>query len=249
VVFELGLGGRLVGATTFCKYPPEASKIRRIGGFLDVNLERVVTSKADIVIALTEHAETVSTLDKLGVHTLVIDHRTVAGIKESLRVVGKACGRVDAASEVLHKLESREEKLKTASAGLPAYRVLVSVGRTREGSSVTGVYVSGTDGFYSDLLALIGMQNVNKGGTVSIPSVSVEGLLALAPDAVVEIAETEHKPRKDELLAFWKGLRGFPPTASGRIVVVTEDFASIPGPRYIELAELFFRKLRMQDQH
>ena len=38
------LGNKIVGVTDFCKYPPEATKIEKIGGYLDANYEAIVAS-------------------------------------------------------------------------------------------------------------------------------------------------------------------------------------------------------------
>jgi iron complex transport system substrate-binding protein len=120
---------------------------------------------------------------------------------------------------------------------------MVVVGRTREGSSQTGVYVSGHDGFYSDIVALLGGVNVHQGRTVAVPTLSAEGIMKLAPDVIIDILNEDDEEREADYRKFWAQFSSVPAVRQGRVVVVRDDFASIPGPRYILLAEKLHRIL------
>src|ERR1043165_2156948 len=51
-IFALGYGGRLVGVTTYCDYPPDAKKIAKIGDFMNASLEAMTAKRADLVIGV-----------------------------------------------------------------------------------------------------------------------------------------------------------------------------------------------------
>ncbi len=86
-IYALGLGDRLVGATRYCLYPPEARAIPKVGGFLDPNFEAIIALKPDLVILLTEHERTLPGFQKLGLETHVVCHKNMAGIIDSLRSI------------------------------------------------------------------------------------------------------------------------------------------------------------------
>src|SRR5437868_2810407 len=83
VLFDLGLGEHIVGVSRFDRYPPEAERIEKIGGFLDPNLEAIVRLTPDIVFILSEHSETGARLTKLHLKTFTVDHRSIRGIIDS----------------------------------------------------------------------------------------------------------------------------------------------------------------------
>ncbi len=53
VVFSLGLGGQLVGVTDACDFPAEARSITTVGPFVQPNIERILTLRPDIAIAVS----------------------------------------------------------------------------------------------------------------------------------------------------------------------------------------------------
>jgi iron complex transport system substrate-binding protein len=241
LLFDLGLGSRLVGATEFCRYPSDALKVPRVGGYLDLNLERVVALKPSVVFGLKESEAALKPLERFNVETQLLDHTSLGGIRASYSKVAQICGISERAQMKLAAFAARERLLAEscrASRGSGALkRVMVVVGRTREGSADSGVYVSGSDGFYSDIVSLLGAVNVHAGRTVAVPSLSAEGIRALAPDVVIDIVNVDDPADERGFEAFWRQFPELPAVQQGRVVVLSDDYASIPGPRYITLAE------------
>lgn len=242
LVFELGLGSKVVGATEFCRYPAEARTVPRVGGYLDLSIERIVASRPTAVFGLQESETQVRPLERFPMTVDLLDHTSLAGIKASYRAVAKRCGVEPHAHELLKALVGREAAVKDACSkargpSAPPPRVMVVVGRTREGSVDTGVYISGSDGFYGDIIALLGAVNVHQGRTVAVPTLSAEGILKLAPDVIIDVVNVDDKAGEDQLRKFWMKFPTLPAVKQGRVIVVSDDFASIPGPRYIQLAE------------
>ncbi len=237
VVYELGLGNKLVGVTRYCRYPPEAQTITKVGGFYDMSLENILSLKPTHVFGLRENAEIRESLRKFGVPTEEMDHTTVAGIKKSIATVGEVCGVQELAHKKLAELEAREAALRARRAGKPSYRTLVVVGRMHEGESLSGIYISGKDGFYMGVIELLGMKNVNTDPTVAVPMLSAEGFMALAPEAIVEVVNVDDPSLKGSPSAVWNRFPKVPAVKNSRVFTLSDDYASIPGPRYIALAE------------
>src|SRR5882762_6352958 len=49
-LFALGLGDRVVGVTNYCHYPAAATKITKIGTYMQPNVEAILALKPDLVI-------------------------------------------------------------------------------------------------------------------------------------------------------------------------------------------------------
>lgn len=247
VVFELGLGSKLVGVTRYCRFPPQAQTITPVGGFYDISLEKIVTLRPTIVLGLRENAVTLEGARRFGIATREVDHTTVDGIKKSILAIAETCDVASLGTEKVATLETQERDLKASMRGVPPYKTLVAVGRTREGSSVSGVYVSGKDGFYSGILEILGMKNVNQDPTVAIPTLSPEGFIALAPDVIVEIMSEDELKESADPGALWRGYPTIPAVRNNRVFALKEDYASIPGPRYILVARDLARKLQGEE--
>lgn len=244
VLFELGLGSKIVGVTRYCRYPPEAQAIGKVGGFYDMSLENLLALKPTYVFGLRENAEIRQSASRFGVPSQEVDHTTVEGIKKSFVTIAETCGMKQRATEKLAQLEQRERAVRAQMQGFPSRKTLVIVGRMHEGNSLSGVYVSGKDGFYSGVLEILGLKNVNADMTVAIPMLSPEGLLALSPEVIMEIVNTDDPESPAGEASPWKRYSTLPAVRSDRIFVFREDYASIPGPRYIMLVEEFARRLR-----
>ncbi len=246
LLFDLGLEDRIVGATRFCRYPTKANDIPRVGGYLDLNLEQIITKRPTIVFALKEGQEVVRPLKRFGIETVLLDHTSLSGIKESYLEVARRCDLEAKAKARLAELNKREDRFRRlcGSTTQPAdKRVLVVVGRTREGSENTGLYISGSDGFYSDILKVIGATNMYQGSTAAIPTISTEGLLKLSPDFIIDIVNVDDSGDLSRHREFWNQFPNLPAVARGDVLVLAADYASIPGPRYVQLLEDLARVL------
>jgi iron complex transport system substrate-binding protein len=251
VLFDLGLGDRIVGATRFCRYPLAARELPKVGGYLDVNLEEIISKRPNVVFSLKEGENSVKSIERFGIDLLSLNHSSLSGIKESYSIIADRCGITDKAKERLAQIQAAEDRISAKCKSVSQSskkRVLVIVGRTREGSKDTGFYISGSDGFYNDILEVLGAVNVHQGGTAAIPTVSAEGLLKLDPDFIIDILNVDDNGEAKP--STWLGgkegldpiLTKLPAVARGDVLVLSADYASIPGPRYLELLDVLAHK-------
>ena len=215
LLFDLDLGSSLVGVTRFCRYPEEAKGIRSVGGMYDLSLERVVAERPTSVFSLQENSSALLPLQRFGIPVSLMEHRNIAGIIESYRIVGKRCAIESRAEERIRALKSVEAEVATrcraARGGSAPLRVMVVVGRAGTARQGAPLYISGSDGFYSDLLKLLGADNVQSGTTVAVPTISHEGILALNPDVILEVVNSDDGDSIEQVesrIDFWKGFEG-----------------------------------------
>src|SRR3954466_4478507 len=50
ILFALGLGSRVVGVSRYCTYPPEATKLPKVGSFIKPEPELIARLTPDLVI-------------------------------------------------------------------------------------------------------------------------------------------------------------------------------------------------------
>jgi iron complex transport system substrate-binding protein len=93
ILFSLGAGDRIVGATTFCDYPPAAKKITRVGDFSHPSIERIIALKPDLVIVhLPEQRRIQEELKKLRIEIFLSSPRSLSEIYTEISALGRAIG-------------------------------------------------------------------------------------------------------------------------------------------------------------
>ncbi|MGL4594860.1 MAG: ABC transporter substrate-binding protein [Thermoguttaceae bacterium] len=258
VLFDVGLGDKLVGDSIFTTFPPESLKIEKIGGLYDVNLEKIVSLRPDIVILLSEQINLRESLSRLGIETLLVDHQKIETLVESYQTIGSKFGGETAirAKERQTTLKNNLDKAGVVgqnSIGKTKTRhpsVLICVDRSRHSGRIENLFLAGTNTFYDEVIRAAGGTNVLADENFAplikspFPSVSAEGVLALAPDIIIEIytgdgktptkswSESEKMAFQKKVVEEWRQIgTGISAVRNSLVFVWTDDYASIPGPR------------------
>jgi len=244
-LFALGLDERIIGVTRYCDYPPEATELPQVGGFLDPNYEAIMALEPDLVLLLTIHGEAEGRLADLGVDTLVVEHRTLEGILESFQQIGETTDTLEAAHALTTDCKDRQRRVETLTAERERPRVLISSARELGSGRVTTVYAAGTNQWYADLIESAGGQNAFVDETIQFPAISSEGLLRLDPDIIIELApDLDDSPlTPNDVIAEWDHLAEMSAVQGNRIHVLSGGHVSIPGPRHVVLLEEMARLL------
>ena len=249
VLFEAGLGPRVVGVTSSCRFPREALALPNVGGYLTPSYEALVALRPDLVVILPEHADIEPRLAALRIPTLRLDHRSLDGIVRSIVALGERCGAQAGAAQAAgtlrqHLARVRQIALDSSRPGRPepsakaAPRVLICFGRTEDFGRL---HAAAPGTVHDDLIRQAGGQNALTSGAVSYPTLSVEGLLRLDPDVIVEFAAG--RPDAAALRRQWNGLDSLRAVKTGRVHVFTDDFLAVPGPRFVRFADTIARLL------
>jgi iron complex transport system substrate-binding protein len=237
VLFEAGVGDRVVGVTSYCKFPREALALPKVGGYLTPSYEALIALHPDLVVTLPEHEDVEIKLRVLGIPILRLDHRSLQGIVRSIERVGERCGTAAHANRAAAALR-RTLAAATSTSGGARPRVLICFGRTEEFRSVT-VAAPGT--VYDDLIVHAGGVNALESRAVSFPVLSAEGVIRLDPDVVIELSPGGTSA---DALRQWQRLDSLRAVKSGRVHVFTEDFLTVPGLRFARFVDTIARAIR-----
>jgi len=71
-LFALGVGDKIVGVTSSCDYPAEATRKAKVGD-VHPNLEAVVAQRPDLVLTLPLQTDVLSTLEHLKIPVFMLD--------------------------------------------------------------------------------------------------------------------------------------------------------------------------------
>ena len=238
-LFALDLGDRVVGVTSFCKYPIEAQEKVNVGGYIDPNYEALITLKPDLVIILPEHENIHDYLTELDIKYLVVNNKKVSDIIDAIIIIGRVCGAEKRAQELVKNIKSRIQKIQEQTKGLSKPRVLISVGRTIGSGSLKDVYIAGGNTFFGELISYAGGKNAFESNKMKYPVLSAEGFLHLNPDIIIDMVPDIKKMGLNEnmLLKEWESISDVNAVRNNRVYVLSQDYIVSPGPRFIMLLE------------
>ena len=240
VLFDIGLGDRIVGDSFYTKYPPETAKITKIGGLYDINHERMIALKPDLVILSTGN---VALRPSLSAPVLIVDHETLSGMLDSYLIIGAVFESdiLTVAKKKRQELSDKLNEFNVKTEGKKPIRTLIAIDRTHGIGRIQNLIAAGADSFLHEVIAKAGGENVAE----FTRQYGTEGVIHLAPDVIIDI----HTGGIDsERSAFdWQSLgNSVPAVRNNRILTLTDDFASIPGPRtplLIEKIAQYFESL------
>jgi iron complex transport system substrate-binding protein len=243
ILFALGLGDRVVGVTRFCQYPPEAREKPQVGGYLDPSYEAILALKPDLVVLRSENEQFVNAFRQLGLNLLPVRHDSVEGVLDSIGAIGRRCGVEAQARRMVADIQSQIHRIAERTAGVERPRVLVVAFRTLGTGKIQNAYVAGADNFMNRMIALAGGKNACADISAGFPVVSGEGIIRMKPQVILDLVaeRSEAGMSREEILRDWQQLPDVEAVRAGRVYLIDDDYAFIPGPRFIRLVEKFAR--------
>lgn len=233
LLFALDLGGRMVGVTTFCDYPPEALEVDTIGSITEPNIEAIVEKDPDLVVATgINPIDKIESLQNLGVTVAGFqDPTTLDFTFELIDKAGRLTGMQSTAEAVSADMKERLDQILELTA-------------TREDETPLVFYeiwhdpltTAGSNTYIDDLLNIIGAENLGARAGDGWPMFDQETLILEDPDVYIT---SPHDPQVDgeELLAEIAGRENFDVLTAvqqDRVHLIDEDKVNRPSPRIID---------------
>ena len=241
MLYALGAGPQVVGVSSFDRYPPEVSKVERVGALLDPNLERILALRPDLVAVYGSQTDLREQLARANIGVFVYTHGGLASVSETIRRLGAAVGRSAEASALARRLEQRVDEIRRTVAGRPRPKTVVVFGR--EAGALRGIYASGGTGFIHEMVDAAGAENVFADVQREAAQVTTELILPRRPDVVLELRASLTRSEAAKETRVWSALSALPAVKTGRVYVLIDERTVVPGPRVAEGVELLARTL------
>ncbi|HEY3243120.1 MAG TPA: cobalamin-binding protein [Phycisphaerae bacterium] len=236
ILYAIGAGDRLAGVCTFCNYPDTVRDLPRVGGYIDPNLERLLSLRPDLVI-VRGTIESVEMLCRAnGIEIYKDPTESLADMERTITDLGRLTGHAAAADGLIASIRRELDAVRQRVAHRPRPRVLITISRTPD--RLEGIYTAAKGSFLDELIEIAGGQNIFGDQDVRYPVVSTEAILVRQPEVILEaMPETDIT---DELIEKvrrqWAELGPLPAVRSNRIHVLRESYTTRPSPRVTQTA-------------
>ncbi len=229
LLFDAGAGGHIVGVVEYSDYPEAAKSIPRVGNNLQLDLERIVALKPDLIVVWL-HGNAQRQLDKLlklGIPVFYNEPQRLPDIARSIEQFGRLAGTEAVALPVARAFLARESELRARYAGRPPVRVFYQVWE-KPLMTINGNQI------INDVITLCGGQNVFADLKPLVPVVSIEAVLDADPEAIgTAIIDANRRNG----LESWKQWPHLTATARNNFFLIPADLISRPTPRMLEGAQ------------
>ncbi len=243
LLFALGLDKEIVGVTKYCDYPEAAKQKEKIGGFLDVDLDRIVALKPDLILAFgTVQLPVVETLEKKGLRVFWLYPHTVDDILGSFERVGRVTGREREAKELRDAVAKDVGELRKTLGALPDDKrpTVLRVMNFDRPATI------GAESFQTDLFFLAGGRSAFPAAEKDYMEIDVQELkrrdpavlLLCGDDEKALIRQLKNSPAYRDLTA----------VKNDAIVVMPCELTCRPGPRIGEAARVLAQYLHPEEQ-
>ena len=238
IIFALDKEDYLVGVTDFCSYPSEARSLPKVGGYLNPNLEKLVTLQPDLVVIQGHHEKLEKFCKIRGISILFVNMDSISTIYQGIETLGRELHCLDRAGNLSSRIRKELKSIQRDVNRAARQKVFICLSRSP--GSLANLYTVGGSSFISEILKIAGGINIFDEVIQPYPEASKESLIKRAPEIIIEMRPGEDisTDRRKQIISDWDSFKGVPAIINKRIHILTEDFILIPGPRVAVAARL-----------
>lgn len=240
LLFAAGGGKRIVGTMSFSSYPPEAKSIAVVGSDSQVDIERVVALKPDLLI-VWESGNTVrqiGQLASLGIPVYRSEPRKLDQVADSIVRFGQLLGTGPVALQAAAGFRATISGLARRYGTRPVVPVFYQVWDRP-------LYTLNRQHIVSDAIRVCGGRNVFAALPVIAPEVSIEAVLKEDPEVIIAGDQGDPGERG---VAIWKPFQSMTAVKRGNLFTQDGELLTRPGPRVAQGTAELCEKLEQARQ-
>lgn len=245
ILFALGLGDKVVGVTSYCDYPEEATTKEIMGSFGKFNLEKMVELSPDLVLAYgAGNEEDNKILRDAGIKVLGFMPETVDAVVADIKTIGKITGSYKEAIEFTTSMMNKKNEIIDKVKGQKKVKVFYEIWHEP-------LQAAGKGSFMGELLILAGAENIvedieiaEKKAEVAYPIFDLEQLVERDPEVYLTSADIPEKTI--ESIKDRPGFESISAIKNDRVYIFEGDQSNIvsrAGPRIVEALELVAKSI------
>ena len=240
-LFALGLGDRVVGVSTYCRFPPQVAALPKVGSFLKPDAELIAGLRPDLVVVHEAGNGLDRRLTSLHIPFVIVARGSLASVFSSTRQIASAAGVPARADALIGDVQRRLDAIRSAGSARPKRRVLFIIGRSP--GRLADLVAVGPGSYINELIEIAGAANVMAiAGQPEYPRISMETVLRLDPDVIIDTVdmgdtEAERLQRQPVNERLWSAYGMLTAVKARRVHAATTDALVVPGPRVVDAAQ------------
>jgi iron complex transport system substrate-binding protein len=241
LLFAAGGGDRIVGAVSYSDYPEAAKRIPQVGSNREVDMERVLAMKPDLIV-VWRHGTSERQIDmlrKLGIPLFHSEPRELDDIAGSVLRLGQLMGTGSVAQPAAAALTAQLAALKAQYARRPVVRVFYQVWDKP-------LYTLNGEHIVSDAIRLCGGENIFAAMKVTAPVVGVESVLQEDPEAIFGTSE---KSTPEGGINIWRAYPALKAVRNNNLFILDGNLLNRAGPRMVAGTAALCEKIELARQH
>ena len=235
LLFAIGAGSTVVGATNHCNYPADALTVPRVGsGIMEgTSRETILALKPDLVLCKWDtHEPLMEMFERVGIPAVNIGPETLEELFDEARLLGRVTGHEQEAESLISQMTKRRDGLVRRLASLSSKEQRTVFYEVWDDPLMT----AGPKSFIGELLRMGKMKNVFEDTDASYPCISSEVVVDRNPDFI--LAPTNHtKQVAIERMALRPGWANISAITNKRVFIINGDEVSRCGPRMLNALE------------
>lgn len=223
-ICALGKCANLVGIDRFSNWPKSIQDLPKLGGMGDINLERIVQLKPDVVL-LEKASPVITRLNDLGIKTFALDVKSMEDEERALKKLDLVLGTSESArvwNQIQQEITRANKQLNLDGKTL---RVYFEVN--------PAPFAAGRSSFIGEILTRLGLTNIIPESLGPFPKINPEFVVQSKPDLILLSESTATDIQKRP------GWNTTPAVSKNRICTFNaqqNDVLVRPGPRMGEAA-------------
>lgn len=219
-IYLLESEDKLIANTTYCIRPENAEYKEKIGNITDINIEKIIVLKPDLILATTmTRYEKIQQLIKLGYKVEIFYEP---------KNYNEVCGHFKRISILLNKEKKADEIIKNSNSFINEitqkiknqnkYKVFIQIGKDP-------LFTVSKNSFINDYIELSGGINIAKDAINGL--YNRESVIKSNPDIIII---TEMGIQAGEEIIVWKKFKSINAVKNNRIYVIDEYLVCSPNP-------------------
>lgn len=227
-LFEIGAGAAVVARSDYCDYPPEVTRLPRVGTTLTPNYEAITRLKPTLIVGEADANARRRELEAVG-PTLLLPWLTLDEVVSGVRELGRRTDCDARANALAERMQARLGVAPPANGP----RVLLVIGY--EPGKLDELWFVRDNSLHGAALHAAGARNAVPEAVKGLPRLSIERLFRLDPDGIVILTQPG-RPASDYVEPF-RALHPLRAVQAGHVKVVESPEALVHGPRILALVD------------
>lgn len=222
-IFLLGAEVRLVGDTIYCNTPKAAKQKEKIGTVTQMNIEKILSLRPDLVISGPLSPEDqLTALERRPIEVIRVKNpKTFSEMCDLTLRIGQKLDREATALQVIAQAQKEVEDLYAGVRDLPKPKIFFQIG-------TNPLHAVNKDKFMNEYIRLSGAVNITENDTSAI--CNLERVVAESPEIILISLMGTSRKTADAEKEKWMALKHLKAVKQNRVVIVDPEMICSPTP-------------------